>query len=68
MPKNKIANINKERKDISLPANMKKINQNNTIRIPILERMYEIDGELYYQIKGDNTPRKWKDYSHMDFN
>lgn len=49
-----------ETKHDELPPNM--------IKIPILDKFYEIDGEFYYQIKGDSTPRKWKDYNHMNFN
>lgn len=51
-----------------LPTNLIKVDSTKTVRIPIIGRMYEIDGELYYEIQGDPTPRKWKDYSHMTFN
>lgn len=33
------------------------------VRIPILEKFYQIDGINFYEVKGDNTPRKWSEYS-----
>ncbi len=65
---NNIINLFDKQKDNKLPPNAIKVDSTKTVRIPILDRMYEIDGELYYEIKGDPTPRKWKDYNHMDFN
>lgn len=37
------------------------------IRVPIISRMYEIDGEMHYEIEGENIPRKWSDYNVDDF-
>lgn len=67
MQKNKIKSINQQQSG-ELPSNLQPIDSSNTVRIPIIDRFYEIDGELYFQIAGDSTPRKWKNYSHMDFN
>lgn len=67
MQKNKIVSINKIRKD-DLPSNLIPVESKKTVRIPIVDRFYEMDGELYYQICGDNTPRKWAEYDHRDFN
>lgn len=65
---NNIINLPNKQKDNKLPLNAIKVESRKTVRIPILGRMYEIDGELYYELKGGSTPRKWKDYNHMDFN
>ena len=67
MQKNKAVSINQNRKD-ELPSNLIRVNSNNMVRIPVVDRFYEIGGELYYQICGDNTPRKWADYNLKDFN
>lgn len=67
MPKNKIVSINQSHKN-ELPSNLIPVNSHKTVRIPIVDRFYEIDGELYYQICGDNTPRKWAEYNLKDFN
>lgn len=65
MRKDKIVSINQKN---DLPANVIPISKEEMIKVPILERFYEIDGELYYQVRGDSTPHKWNEYSHMDFN
>lgn len=51
-----------------LPSNLAKVENTDMVRIPILDKFYEVDGELYYKVAGDSTPRKWKDYSHENFN
>lgn len=48
--------------------NLKPLQEEDIIRIPIIVNFKEVDGELYYQIREDNTLRKWKDYNHMNFN
>lgn len=65
---NNVINLFDKQQDNELPPNAIKVDSTKTVRIPILDRMYEIDGELYYELKGDKTPRKWKDYSHKNFN
>ncbi|MEK4025842.1 hypothetical protein [Sporosarcina sp. FSL W7-1283] len=67
MPKNKIVSINQSRED-GLPSNLIPLDSKKMVRIPVVDRFYEIDGEIYYQISGDNTPRKWADYDLKDFN
>ncbi|MEV9640477.1 hypothetical protein ABZ756_07240 [Mammaliicoccus sciuri] len=67
MQKNKVVSINQNHKN-ELPSNLIRVNSKKTVRIPVVDRFYEIDGELYYQICGDNTPRKWADYDLRDFN
>lgn len=68
MKKSKLINLADKRIEKRLPTNIKRVDSSKTVRIPILEKIYEVDGELMYEIKGDNTPRKWKDYSLDDFN
>lgn len=58
----------KDGQEIPLPPNMERVKNTDAVRIPILDKFYEVDGELYYEVSGDSTPRKWKDYSHMNFN
>lgn len=53
---------------IPKPKNLIEVKNEELIRIPIFDKVYEIDGELYYKIKGDDTPRKMKDYKVEDFN
>lgn len=67
MPKNNMRSII-QKPESNLPSNMHRVDASKLLKIPILDRLYEIDGEWYYQIQGDPTPRKWKDYDHMDFN
>lgn len=63
-----IINLSDKRKENELPTNLTKINEKDLINIPIFERIYEIDGELYYEVSGENKPRKLKDYKLEDFN
>lgn len=56
------------RENSPLPSNLTKVENTDMVRIPILDKFYEINGELYYEVSGDSTPRKWKDYSHENFN
>ena len=49
------------------PPIVKRLNT-KAVHIPVLERIYKINGELYYQAEGDDRPRKWKDYSLKHFN
>lgn len=65
---NNVVNFPDKQKANKLPSNLIKVDTTKKVRIPILSRMYELDGELYYELQGDPTPRKWKDYSHMNFN
>lgn len=65
---NNIINFPDKQKVNQLPSNAIKVDSTKTVRIPILEKIYEMDGELMYELQGDPTPRKWKDYSHMNFN
>ena len=64
--KNKLIPINS--RDEIIPMNLKPLQEEDIIRIPIIVNFKEVDGELYYQIREDNTLRKWKDYNHMNFN
>lgn len=50
---NNIINLPDKQKKKELPTNVIKVDPTKTVRIPILGRMYEIDGELYYEIQGD---------------
>lgn len=52
----------------SFPTNLKPGREEEMIRVPIIEKFKEVDGELYYQIRGDQTLRKWSEYNHMNFN
>jgi len=63
-----IINLSDKRKEDKLPTNVTKVDSTKTVRIPILDRVYEIDGELYFETKNDSTPRKLKDYSQKNFN
>ena len=63
-----VINFPKKQKNDKLPTNLIKVDTTKTVRIPIFEKIYEVDGELMYELQGDPTPRKLKDYSHMDFN
>lgn len=65
MPKKSI-NIISRHNDI--PTNLKTVQEEEMVRIPIINKFKEVDGELYYQIRGDATLRKWSDYNHMNFN
>ncbi|MEK4030749.1 hypothetical protein MKZ02_19725 [Pseudobacillus sp. FSL P4-0506] len=42
-------------------------NKHKLIRIPIFERIYEKDGELFYKIRGEDIPRKLSEYNLEDF-
>lgn len=66
--KKNIINLADKRIEKGLPTNIERVDSSKTVRIPVLDKFYQIDGEWMYEVKDDNTPRKWKDYSHMDFN
>ena len=68
MKKDKVINLVDKRNEKELPSNLIKVKSKKTVRIPILDKIYEVDGELMYELKSDTTPRKWKDYSLDDFN
>ena len=63
-----IINFPDKQKVDKLPTNLIKVDSSKTVRIPIIDKFYEIDGELFYVISGDSTPRKWADYKLEDFN
>lgn len=63
-----VINFPNKQKENRLPSNLIKVDTAKTVRIPILEKIYEVGGELMYELQGDPTPRKWKDYSHKNFN
>ena len=63
-----VINFPEKQKVDKLPTNLIKVDSTKTVRIPIFDRIYEVEGELYYELRGDRPPRKLKDYSHMDFN
>ena len=44
------------------------MNPEDFIHILTIERFYEGEGELIYEIEGENTPLKWNSFSHEDFN
>lgn len=66
--KKNIINLDDKRIEKGLPINVTRPKSQETVRIPILERIYEVDGELMYELKSDPTPRRLKDYSLDDFN
>lgn len=67
MKKNNIIQLNNQKKN-HLPTNAIEVKDSDLIRIPIFERIYQVDGELYYQVAGSRVPRKLKDYKLEDFN
>lgn len=67
MEKDNLLHLHPRKRD-ALPPNMKRVDNSEMVRVPIIKRFYEIDGELYYQVAGDKTPKKWKDYTLDDFN
>ncbi len=66
MKKDNLIKFNKE--ESPLPSNVIEVKDSDLIRIPIFDRIYQIDGELYYELAGDRVPRKLKDYKLEDFN
>ncbi|EIJ79178.1 hypothetical protein PB1_16514 [Bacillus methanolicus PB1] len=34
---------------------------NEIVRIPIIKKIYMKDREIYYEIEGENIPRKWEE-------
>lgn len=67
MKSNNIIQLNNKKKN-QLPTNAIEVDDSDLIRVPIFERVYQVDGELYYQIVGSRVPRKLKDYKLEDFN
>lgn len=65
MKKNNIIQLNDKKQ---LPTNAIEVDDSDLIRVPIFERIYQVDGELYYQIVGSRVPRKLRDYKLEDFN
>ena len=66
--KDNVINLADRKMENEFPRNLRRINDGRTIRIPILDKFYEKDGELFYELKGENIPRKWADYTLEDFN